>query len=129
MRCHSVWPCCGAEFHTDVPSALGGKGEYPPPPSLLAAAVASCMLSMLAWTGEQKGFPTAHVRIHSGYEEDKSGIRSLHFHIIVPGDTASEVRRLMEHAVHHCPVGSAIDQRVEKHISWEWGEKSCACSH
>lgn len=122
MRCHSFWPVSGADFRTDVPKELGGIGKYPPPASLLAATVASCMLSMIAYTGERKGFSTRDVRIESSCEEGAQGITALCFRIIVPVVTTPVVRRLMENAALHCPVGAVIDPRVEKRISWEWAE-------
>ena len=71
MRCVSTFPQGNAVFTTDVGAALGGKGEQPSPAQLLAAAVASCMASMMAFMGARRHLNTEGVRIEAGYEEGK----------------------------------------------------------
>ena len=123
MRCRTIWEPSGQQCCTDVASAIGGRGEYPTPAAMMAASVASCMLSMVAHTGVNKGFSTTGVRIESGYEtNDKGGICALVFRVTVPMATTPQVRRMIEAAVAHCPVGAIIDPAVEKKISWSWGE-------
>ena len=123
MRCRTVWEPSGQECCTDVGAAIGGKGEYPSPAAMMAAAVASCMLSMIAWTGKNKGFETRGIHISAGYEsDDKGGIAALRFDITVPVATEPVHRRMMEHAAAHCPVGAIIAPSVEKKINWIWAE-------
>ena len=123
MRCRTVWEPSGQECITDVGSAAGGKGEYPSPAAMMAAAVASCMLSMIAWTGNHKGFETRGVHIAAGYEtDDKGAITALTFDVSVPVPTSPASRRMMEKAAEHCPVGAIIAPSVEKKITWNWSE-------
>lgn len=122
MRCRNEFPQGHAIFTTDVAAALGGKGEYPSPAQLLAAAVASCMSSMMAFLGARRGIDTTSISIDAGYEEGKNGITALVFHICVPHATTPETRSVLEAAVKGCPVGAAIAPTVEKKISWTWAE-------
>ena len=59
---------------TAVPKKLGGLGEHPSPGELLAATVASCMLSNVAYTGEQKNFPTKGITVSADIAEGTQGV-------------------------------------------------------
>lgn len=109
--------CC-----TDVGAELGGKGEQPSPGDMLAAAVASCMLSMVAYTGTKKGFDTRGICIRAACGEGARGVGSLHFRISVPSRTTPLERRLIESAVANCPVGNSLHPDIPKEIIWEWAE-------
>ena len=110
MRCRNEFPQGHAIFTTGVAAAL------------LAAAVASCMSSMMAFLGARRGIDTTGISIDAGYEEGKNGITALVFHICVPHATTPETRSVLEAAVKGCPVGAAIAPTVEKKISWTWAE-------
>lgn len=122
MRCITNFPQGKAVFTTDVGSALGGLGEQPSPAQMLAASVASCMASMIAFMGGRRGINTAGIAIEAGYEEGKNGITTLNFHITVPNPTTAGERSVLEAAAKGCPVGAAIAPTVEKKISWTWVE-------
>lgn len=89
---------------------------------MLAAAVASCMASMMAYMGARRDINTEGISVEAGYAEGKSGITSLAFHITVPNSTTDAERAVLEAAVKNCPVGAAIAPTVEKKISWTWAE-------
>ena len=120
MRCRNEFTQGGAVFTTDVAAALGGRGEQPSPAALLAATVASCMGSMMAFLGARRGINTEGISIESGYEEGKNGLSALVFHITVPHAVAEAERSVLEAAVKGCPVGAAIAPTVKKKISWTW---------
>ncbi len=121
LRCQSRFAHSGSTFATDVDATLGGQGIYPSPGEMLACCVASCMLSMIAYTGAQKEFETEGITIKAGYEASGKGITALLFDISVPTPCSPAVRRFMEAAVKSCPVGNAIAPQVEKRICWHWG--------
>ena len=122
MRCRTTYAPSGASFATDVAAALGGLGEQPSPGEMLASCVASCVLSMVAHTGRQKGFDTCGISARAGYESGKAGITALVFEISVPMPTDAVTRRFMQGAVKSCPVGNAIAPTVEKRVNWNWAE-------
>lgn len=118
MRCHSSFCNSNASFITDVPLALGGRGEYPTPAAMLAATLASCMMSMLAFTGNKKGFTTDGISAKACCHEDKNGIRSFELRISVPMNPPQRIRDLMEAAVRSCPVAMALQPNIGKSITW-----------
>ncbi len=122
LRCQSRFESSGVTFATDVDATLGGQGIYPSPGEMLACTVASCMLSMIAYTGAQKEFETEGITIKAGYEASGEGITALVFEIEVPMPTSPMVRRFMESAAKSCPVGKAIAPQVEKRLHWRWAD-------
>ncbi len=110
------------KMYTDVASDLGGMGEYPSPGELLAATVASCMLSMIAFTGHKKGFSTQGISIQAVCDEGKQGVGGLRFSITVPHPVAAQERAMIQAAVASCPVGNSIHPDIPKIIEWNWAE-------
>lgn len=123
MRCHTqFFGSAGAEITTDVDAAMGGQGQFPTPGELLAATVASCMLSMVAYTGAIKGFDPAGANIQAACGEGEQGIGSLMLDITIPTPTTPQQRKLIEAAIANCPVGNSLHPRIAKHITWHWAD-------
>ncbi len=123
MRCRTEFDKpTHPEMNTDVSTDLGGMGEYPSPGELLAATVASCMLSMISFTGRRKGFPTQGISICAACAEGKQGVGSLRFSITVPCPLSPQQRTMVEAAVASCPVGNSIHPDIPKIIEWNWAD-------
>ena len=118
LRCHTSFKGSDATFITDIPSLLGGRGEYPTPAAMLAATLSSCMMSMLAYTGARKGFETDGISVKACCHEDAQGIRSFELRISVPMNPPRQVRALMEAAVRSCPVANALHPGIGKNVTW-----------
>lgn len=119
VRCETLFSPSKETFCTDIGTASGGKGICPSPADMLAASVASCMLSMIAWTGRKHHFDTRGITIAAKAEEQGGKLTAMHFHITVPQNADGGTRLHMEAAVKHCPVGNAISPSVTKHITWD----------
>ena len=119
-RCSTLFSAGGSSFTTDLEQSQGGLGENPGPAAMLAASAASCMLSMIAFKGLQRGFETKGICISAGVEHDANGISALLFAIHVPMPQTEETKRLLESCVKACPVGRAISENVEKRFTWHW---------
>lgn len=119
-RCSTIFTSSGSSFTTDLDQSQGGLGENPVPAAMLAATAASCMLSMIAFKGKQRGFETKGICISAGAEHDANGISALIFDIHVPMPQTEETKRLLESCVKACPVSRAISESVEKRFTWHW---------
>lgn len=122
MRTHNILAQGTTTWNTDVPKALGGLGVYPSPAAILSASLASCMLSMIAFTGKRKGFETNGISITAAYQEDNRGIQAIHIHITVPIPSSAEIRALLETCVRTCPVSRALHPDIRKIISWTYAD-------
>ncbi|MBE6417641.1 MAG: OsmC family protein, partial [Akkermansiaceae bacterium] len=118
MRCTTRFCKQQATMVTDIPAAIGGLGEFPTPAQYLTATLASCMMSMLAFTGKQKGFSTDDISVEALCHEDKSGIRAFELTFRVPHHPEDKIKRLMEASVRSCPVANALHPGIGKNITW-----------
>lgn len=125
MRCRTEFHPCGCTIHTDVPKVYGGEGHYAAPGDLLAATVASCMLSMMALTGRKHGMSTDGMTASACCEEANGRIQALHLEFCVPGTLTAEQKTLLQQCTENCPVGNALSDKVQKHITW----KCCESGH
>lgn len=85
---------------------------------MLAAAVTSCMLSMVGLTGKKKGFDTDGITAAATCAEEHGKITALHVEFTVPRVLSDKEKEALEYAVTHCPVGSALSSHVHKEITW-----------
>ena len=122
MRTHTIFTGSTTSFITDVPQSIGGRGEYPPPASILAATLSTCMLSMLSFVASKHGINTDGIAVLANVQEDANGIKGFNLRISVPMKTTPEARAVMERAVRSCPVANALSPEIEKHIVWTFAE-------
>lgn len=127
-RCETAFASSQACISTDTAVAHGGKGEFPTPPALLAASVASCMLSMMAYHGRQHKFDTKGIRIDAAAEEVNGKLTALHCCIHLPEGICADTQKKLEEAVAHCPLAGALAPGIAKHISWHHCHKGEASS-
>ena len=118
MRCTTVFDPCGCTFTTDVPKTYGGEGAYACPADMLAAAVASCMLSMVGLTGKKMGFDTYSITAAAACDESNGRISGITVTFTVPRILSDAEKEALHKAVTHCPVGSALAEHVHKEIKW-----------
>ena len=122
MRCRTVFLHSEQSMATDVPQSLGGLGEMPPPGAVLAATLASCMLSMLAFVAKRRGMELKGIRIHAACTEGAQGISGFELDICAPEDTPEEWRSIMQNTVKNCPVANALRTDIPKNIRWHFTE-------
>lgn len=128
MRCHTLLSPSQSSFNTDVDVEHGGMGQYPNPAEMLAASVASCMLSAMAYTGKRHDFDTKGISVAATAAETGGHLTTLKFLVNVPMAVSEGTKKHLLAAAESCPVGKAL--AIEKEISWEWAERSgCCCAH
>ena len=120
MRCYTSFCPSAATIATDVPAAKGGHGQYPSPADMLAASVASCMLSMIAYTAVRMELNAEGISIRAACQEGADGISAIELDITVPIHIPEPRRKVLEAAARGCPVGNAIHPDVAKKITWHW---------
>jgi putative redox protein len=105
---------------TDEPVLLGGDDRGPAPHELLAAAMASCVATMIALYAGNRGWDIGASEVSVDYDPE-SVPRRVSVEIRLPdGLTADQIRRL-EKVAETCPVrraleaGFAFEERVDTH--------------
>ncbi len=120
MRCYTNFSSSSETFATDIPSAIGGRGEYPTPAAMLGACLASCTLSMIAYTAARHDIPAEGISVRAACSEKAGSIQGIELDISVPHFIQEKDRKMLEAAACSCPVGRALHPEIEKRITWRW---------
>ena len=105
---------------TDEPESLGGTDRGPAPRELLAAALASCVSTMIVLYAQRRDWKLRDVRVDVNYDADVTPRRVM---VHLPeGLTADQTERLRRVA-DTCPVrraleaGFTFEERVERDLA------------
>jgi uncharacterized OsmC-like protein len=119
----------GERLETDMPGAVGGRGEMPSPGWFLRAAVAACVTSLATMRAAQLNWTGFRCAVEVDSESDDRGILgldpsvaagplSMRVSLVVAADGVDldRLEELAVWAVEHCPVSDAIRRAVPLHI-------------
>lgn len=121
----------GERLLTDMPEAVGGRGEHASPGWLFRAAVASCVASTVGMEAAREGLDPGGVEVVVDSESDDRGILgmdesvpagplSMRIRVRMRGGEASDrARRAAERGAARCPVCDATKRALE--VSLELG--------
>lgn len=101
----------GQKIHTDAPKDNGGKGENFSPTDLVAAALASCIVTVVNIYAERKGISLEGMKIDIEKEMATGSPRrigKLSMDIFIPKSLSDEEKRKVEEIAHHCPVHHSL---------------------
>jgi putative redox protein len=93
---------------TDEPERLGGGDQGPAPHELLAAALASCVATMIAMYAQNRGWDVGETAVDVDYDAD-SIPRRFTVAVHLPKDLTPEQRRRLERVAKTCPVRRALE--------------------
>ncbi len=118
-RTHNRHIASGQEWYTDIPLALGGYGENPTPPEMLAATVASCMVSFMSFICCRNDLNAEGISVEACAIEADGCIREMHMRLKLPQHLLG-IKDKIELAVEHCPVHKAIESEIAIRFDWQW---------
>jgi putative redox protein len=95
-------------IQTDEPERLGGSDLAPAPHELLAAALASCVSTMVAAYATSRGWSTEGICAEVEYDPD-SQPRRVDVRLVLPAGIEEERRRRLERVARSCPVRRALE--------------------
>ena len=110
----------GAVLRTAAPADNQGDGSSFSPTDLVAAALASCMVTTMAIVAQRNGLDlqgmTFHVEKHMHPEPRR--IARLPVVIHMPASLAPADRLKLERAAHTCPVHSSLLPEIDAEVSF-----------
>jgi len=124
LRTRAVHAPSGCELVTDAPVDNQGKGESFSPTDLVAAALGSCMLTLLGIVAERHGWSMdgAKAHVEKGMVADPvRRIGSLGVVISIPGDFQEKEREFLQKAALTCPVHKSLSSEMEIPVRLEFG--------
>jgi putative redox protein len=108
----------GVASRTAAPVDNQGDGSSFSPTDLVAAALASCMVTTMAIVAERDGvdFSGVTFRVEKHMSGDPRRIARLPVEIHLPASLPPAEREKLERAAHTCPVHRSLHADVEKDV-------------
>lgn len=123
LRCNVTHEPSGGSFQTDAPVDNNGKGEAASPTDLCAAALGSCIATIVGMQMEKLGHDLTGMRIEvqkemSSYKPRR--IIRLSTEIWLPVKLEAKEKRTVELAAKGCPVHHSLSSEIDKPILFHW---------
>lgn len=112
----------GSVITTDAPIDNNGKGESISPTDMLAAALGSCMLTIMGMSANNHGFDIDGTELEitkvMGTEPRRIVEIGITFHF--PHDYEPRVKRFIENAVKSCPAEHSLHPDIKRVITYNY---------
>ena len=113
----------GAEIATDAPKDNQGKGEAFSPTDLVAAALGSCMATVMGIVARRHTIDLAGMKIEVVKEMAQTPVRRiarLAVTIAMPRALPPDQRDMLQRAAESCPVHKSLSPDVRVETSFRW---------
>lgn len=125
LRTEAVHVKSGTVIRTDAPVDNQGKGELFSPSDLVAAALASCMMTIMGIVAGRDGIGLEGTA--AGTEKIMSPnpprkIARIEVRLVMKADRelSEAEKRKLEAAAHTCPVALSLHPDIEQVVHFEW---------
>ena len=122
LRTEAQHVASGQKIITDAPLDNNGKGEAFSPTDLVATALASCMITIMAIAAEKNGIDisetSASVKKNMG--TNPRTISDVVIKITMSKDLALKDRKRLEKAALACPVHKSLHPDMNKEITFSY---------
>lgn len=114
----------GATLRTDAPRDIGGDASGFSPTDLVAAGLASCILTTIAMFAERHGIDitgaSATVEKHMTIPPSPRRIGRLPVSVTLPATVPADMRERLERVGHTCPVHASLHAEVDAPIHYRY---------
>ncbi len=122
LRTSAIHIQSGSEILTDAPTDNHGKGESFSPTDLLALALGSCMISIMAIKSKDLNVDllgsTVEVTKIMQVEPRRIGVIEIVLNMTIAPDEKTKI--ILERAAMNCPVLLSLHPEIDKRISFNW---------
>ncbi len=125
LRTEAVHVKSGTVIQTDAPVDNQGKGELFSPSDLVAAALASCMMTIMGIVARRDGLELTGTlseteKIMSAEPPRKISRIGITLTMKTDRVLSEAERRKYEHAAHQCPVALSLHPAIEQVVEFNW---------
>ncbi len=112
----------GITLHTDAPKDIGGDASAFSPTDLVAAGLASCIVTTIAMWAERHGLDLTGITAHVSKEMQTSPRRigRLPVTVTLPETVPLEMRADLERIGHLCPVHASLHPDIDAPIVYAY---------
>ena len=107
----------GNRVITDAPTDNNGKGEYISPTDMVAAALGSCMLTLMGIAARRR----TRVEIQKALAAEPRRIAEIRLDFYLPGDYSDKDKKILQGAAETCPVGKSLHPDIRQAVTWHYG--------
>lgn len=120
LRCKVIHKKSGTLISTDAPLDNEGKGESFSPTDLIAAALGTCMLTIMGIAARNHDIYIngTTAEITKTMASDPRRISKLEVVIQMANSHDTKERKILEAAAHGCPVGLSLHQDLEETLAF-----------
>lgn len=122
LRTTSVHLQSGTEILSDAPTDNHGKGEAFSPTDLLANALGSCMVSIMAIKSKDLNIDLVGSTVEVTKIMQAEPRKIAKIEIVMNMSTAADEKNktILERAAMHCPVLLSLNPDIEKAVTFNW---------
>ena len=122
LRTEAQHIASGQKIITDAPLDNNGKGEAFSPTDLVATALASCMITIMAIAAEKNGINISETRasVKKIMGTNPRTISDIVIEIKMSKDLALKDRKRLEKAALACPVHKSLHPDMNKEITFSY---------
>ncbi len=122
FHCEATHGPSGDRLQTDLPADNGGRGEAFSPTDLVATALGTCMMTIMAKVAERNDVDlrAATVRVEKTMAADPRRIARLATVIELPQTLTERDRKSLERAALTCPVHRTLGETVELPVDFRY---------
>ncbi|RZK10763.1 MAG: OsmC family peroxiredoxin [Flavobacterium sp.] len=122
LRTSSVHLQSGTEILSDAPTDNHGRGEAFSPTDLLANALGSCMISIMAIKSKDLNvdLESSTVEVTKIMQPEPRKISKIVIVMNMSIDADEKTKTILERAAMHCPVLLSLNPDIEKDVTFNW---------
>lgn len=123
LRCRLTHEQSGSVILTDAPKDNMGKGEAFSPTDLVAAALASCMATVMGIAAKKHQIDLKGLRVDASKEMVTSPVRkicTITVDIYMPKGIPLDQRSILENAAQTCPVHKSLHPDLQTPIRFHY---------
>ena len=124
LRTAAIHEPSGARLITDAPKDNQGEGQSFSPTDLVATALGTCMLTVMAIAARNFKIDLSGATVKVQKEMVVTPVRrigKLSVEIRVPRPTTQEQQRKLRDAAMHCPVHKSLHPDIETPVTFHFG--------
>ena len=112
----------GTQILTDAPTDNHGKGEAFSPTDLVATALGSCMVSIMAIKSKdlELDLENSTVEVTKIMQAEPRKISRIEVVLNMTIETTEKNKIILERAAMHCPVLLSLHPDIEKEVVFNW---------
>lgn len=121
LHCTAIHTPSGDRMRTDAPPDNRGRGEHFSPTDLVAAAMGTCVLTVMGIVARDRDIDMhgARAQVHKHMSDvPRRHISRISVEVTLPARLGDKERRLLEHAGHACPVHNSLAAETAVEISF-----------